>query len=124
MEELYWITRLNGVIALLICLGGFFASFAIYCLCYYYEYEYGNKYDKPKHLKKSFIYSLLSLAVFVIAIFIPTEKDMLMIYGVGGTIDYIKTNETAKEIPDKCIKAIDLFLEQYTIDNKNTTNKQ
>ena len=47
-----------------------------------------------------------------------------MIYSVGGTIDYIKTNKTAKEIPDKCIQAIDLFLEEYNNDNKNTTNKQ
>lgn len=30
-----------------------------------------------------------------------------MIYRVGGTIDYIKENPTAKQLPDKCFKIID-----------------
>lgn len=35
----------------------------------------------------------------VILVFTPTTKEMLLIYGVGGTIDYIKSNDTAKELP-------------------------
>lgn len=46
-------------------------------------------------------------------IFIPTTKELLYIYGVGGTIDYIKTNDTAKQLPDKCIKALDRFADKY-----------
>ena len=47
------------------------------------------------------------------SIFIPSTKEMLLIYGVGGTIDYIKTNDTAKQLPDKCIKALDRFADKY-----------
>jgi hypothetical protein len=36
---------------------------------------------------------------------------MTKIYGIGGTIDYLKSNETAKRIPDKCIKALDLYID-------------
>ena len=46
-------------------------------------------------------------------IFNPTTKVLLYIYGVGGTIDYIKTNDTAKQLPDKCIKALDRFADKY-----------
>ena len=38
---------------------------------------------------------------------IPMKNDALLIYGVGCTIDYIKSNDKAKQLPDKCIKALD-----------------
>ena len=34
-----------------------------------------------------------------------------MIFGVGGTIDYIKSNETINQLPDKCVKALDAWVE-------------
>ena len=33
------------------------------------------------------------------AVLCPTEKEILAIYGVGGTIDYIKSNDKAKQLP-------------------------
>ncbi len=39
-------------------------------------------------------------------IFIPTTKELLYIYGIGGTIDYIRTNDTAKTASDKCIRCL------------------
>ena len=47
------------------------------------------------------------------SIFIPSTKEMLLIYGVGGTIDYIRKNDTAKQLPDKCIKVLDCFADKY-----------
>ena len=43
--------------------------------------------------------------------FIPSTEQLYMIYGVGGTIDYLKENPTAKELPDKCIKALDTWVD-------------
>lgn len=55
----------------------------------------------------------ISLVVFALgAIFVPTTSDALLIYGVGGTIDYIKSNKTAQKLPDKCIKALDKYLDE------------
>ena len=48
------------------------------------------------------------------SIFIPTTNEALLIYGVGGTIDYIKSNDTAKQLPDKCIKALDKWVENLS----------
>lgn len=30
---------------------------------------------------------------------------------LGGTIDYIKSNDTAKQLPDKCVKALDKYFD-------------
>lgn len=35
-----------------------------------------------------------------------------MIYGVGSTIDYIKENPTAKQLPDKCVKILDKWVDE------------
>lgn len=43
--------------------------------------------------------------------FIPSEKQMYAIYGIGGTIDYLKDNETAKQLPDKVIIALDKYID-------------
>ena len=46
-------------------------------------------------------------------------KEMLLIYGVGGTIDYIKSNDTAKELPDKAVKALDKYLDEISKDKQD-----
>lgn len=51
-------------------------------------------------------------------IFIPTTNEALLIYGVGGTIDYVKSNKTAKQLPDKCIKALDKWADNINEENK------
>ena len=46
-------------------------------------------------------------ASLLLSVFIPSKGELYMIYGLGNTIDYLKENPTAKQLPDKCIKAID-----------------
>lgn len=67
------------------------------------------------YFKRSII---VALVLTVINIFIPTKNDALLIYSVGGTIDYIKSNDTAKQLPDKHIKALDKW-----VDNLNEEEK-
>ena len=43
---------------------------------------------------------------------------MLMIIGIGGTIEYLKSNDTAKELPDKVIMAIDKLLDDTIEEEK------
>lgn len=50
--------------------------------------------------------------------FIPSKRDMLMIIGIGGTIEYLKSNDTANKLPDKVIMAIDKLLDD-TIEEEN-----
>lgn len=59
---------------------------------------------------KNWTYTLLIISTLVI-IFVPSKRQLYIIYGVGGTIDYLKDNPTAKELPDKCIKALDTWVD-------------
>lgn len=55
-------------------------------------------------------------------IFIPTTNQALLIYGVGGTIDYIKSNNTAKQLPDKYVKALDKYLDNLIKEENQKEN--
>ena len=56
------------------------------------------------------------LIIFSFAI--PSEKKLYAIYGIGSTIDYIKSNDKAKEIPDKAIDCIYKYLDNYSKNSK------
>ena len=46
------------------------------------------------------------------------DKEALAIYGVGGTIDYIKSNDKAEQIPDKAVDALIKWLDTEQEDEK------
>ena len=68
--------------------------------------------DNPawKILKKAIPVAVIASLVLVFA---PSTKDMLLIYGIGGTVDFLKDNPTAQQLPDKCIEALDKFMDEY-----------
>ena len=53
-----------------------------------------------------------------------TRNEALMVYGIGGTIDYIKSNDTSKQLPDKCVKALDKYLDNLTKEEEQKENEQ
>ena len=60
----------------------------------------------------------------LIEVFIPTTKEALVIYGVGGTVDYLKANPTAKKLPDKCINALDKWVDSFSTEKNDSTKKK
>jgi hypothetical protein len=118
MNEIYWLTRLDDLKTLI----GFIIAFGVIALVFSIGamiFNFDRYYDDEKLIyntaKKLTIIS--SIIVFVLSIgtcFIPNTKEAYMIYGLGGTIDYIKSNEVAKQLPDKCIIALDKYLEDVT----------
>lgn len=72
--------------------------------------EEDSKHSFFKWLKRIVVCGVIAAMA---SIFIPTTKELLYIYGIGGTIDYIRTNDTAKQLPDKCIKVLDRFADKY-----------
>jgi hypothetical protein len=46
----------------------------------------------------------------MMCMFIPSEKQMYAIIGIGGTLEYLQNNDKAKHLPDKVIDAIDNYL--------------
>lgn len=60
-----------------------------------------------KLLKYSFPITFIVSLLFV---FTPTTKEAFTIWGVGGTIDYIQSNETIQQLPDKVVNALNVWV--------------
>lgn len=127
MNEIYWITRLDGICGFLtlIAVLSVMATVVLFFigLTKRNEAEIYNEGSETweRHIKTSkmclYFAKRCAIAFFVsvfINFFIPTTNQALLIYGVGGTIDYIKSNDTSKQLPDKCVKALDKYLENST----------
>lgn len=109
MSELYWITRFDGLLTAVVLILVAFLILAIIFIAGYFESYDGD--TKRANLKRSITFGSIGLFLLIAQAFIPTTKQALIIYGVGGTIDYVKSNETAKQLPDKVVIALDKYLE-------------
>lgn len=119
MSELYWL----GVLGYLHDFGEVVVVLSILALCVlgFWTITFGSDYDEPfKKIKRKFKCSIYAL-VFgaTICLFIPSTKSLLIIYGVGGTIDYVRENKDANKIPDKCVKALDKYLDDALKEDKD-----
>ena len=109
MTELYWITRLDGVQAFFFVL--FLVSMGI--ALFSFIAWYGEDFDTDTHWKSFKITFPIALISALSMVFIPSTKDALIIYGVGGTVEYLRDNPTAQQLPDKCVEALDKFVDEY-----------
>lgn len=112
MSTLYWINVLDNINGLCIIL--FAISLILSIACFLVSFFYNEdevSFDYKGFIKiRNRIYAILFISALVI-VFVPSRSQLYMIYGVGGTIDYLKGNPTAKELPDKCIKALDTWVD-------------
>ena len=135
MNEIYWITRLDAICNFLtaVTVVSFLISafMVVFVVCSRVEANNykkgGEKWNYYMQKFKMFLsYFKRSIFVAIVAcfinLFIPTTSQALLIYGVGGTIDYIKSNETAKQLPDKCIKALDKWADNLNEEEKYSVN--
>lgn len=139
MNELYWITRLDAINTLFMTamiLG--WIAVAIFSIFYYVsngQAIYDESREYQSHAKeyrgyantctKGLRYAIpLTLLSTLLTVFTPTTKQALLIYGVGGTIDYLQANPTAKQLPDKCINALDKWVDTWTAEEKKEKKKK
>lgn len=125
MAEIYWITRLDALINMFITLlviGICWIIVSIICKAADEDYSDGCNFRKMvwKYTPTWIVVIIISLAGVTL---IPNKNDALLIYGVGGTIEYIQNNKTAIGIPDKMIKCIDRWFdeidEEYSHENNS-----
>lgn len=114
MNELYWIGRCAIVneIAGVALIAGLIAAvvLGIIALIVLPECDLNDKkWDNIRSLFKKITIVCAFSALFYA--FVPSQKEMFLILGIGGTIDYLQSNEKAMQIPDKCIDAIDAWVE-------------
>lgn len=118
MSDLYWIFTLGGlhdffVACLVISIGIFISFFIITAIAD----SKGDEDTQEKALNiaaASFIVVILSTLLMIM---IPSKKELYVIYGVGSTIEYLKSNPNAKELPDKCIKALERWADSVNEEN-------
>ncbi len=137
MNELYWITRLDAICAFLwiVSILSFFLLGILLFVAIVSknnaetEKEHCEDWNKyMKRYKECIRYAKIGVIVFWVSvfmnIFIPTTNQALLIYGVGGTIDYIKSNGTAKQLPDKCVKALDKYLDNINKEEEKQNDNE
>ena len=113
METIYWMQVLGNVAELgklllvlsVMALVGLIVAIAV-------NFDEGLESKACKSIVKFFKWLMLPLFTGIaIVVFVPSEKQFYAIYGVGGTIDYIKSNEAARQLPDKVVNALDRWID-------------
>lgn len=129
MNEIYWITRFDAINT--VCIAAFVIGLCLSVLVgiIYYLINGQEIYDRARgnetkceeergYLQtcKNFLKISVTIAIIscLLMVFIPTTKEAMAIYGIGGTIDYIKQNPTARKLPDKCVNALDKWVESWS----------
>lgn len=105
MNEIYWLTRVGTINDI----GGFMAAISAICLVlspiiFIIVEDDLADWINPKAIIKWLI-GIFITGILILA-FVPTRKDLYLIYGMGTIIDYAKDNEKVREIPDKAVEAI------------------
>lgn len=138
MITLYWLYLLPVFARIIGCIGVLLALFACYIYIQFYNYDrckyYSNTYHKwftgaidvdkytqrvgrliaKDAIKRANRKLIIGSVMIVISFFVPSESKLYVIYGIGNTIDYIRTNDKAKQLPDKAIDFIYKYLDEHS----------
>lgn len=129
MSEIYWLTRLDAIQGVAIAFAIVFGTLALVAWITHWttlSYDPDGAYEPEIKFSNStrwpaFITALITITL---AVFIPNKKDMLMIWGIGGTIEYVQENETLQGLPDKCVQALDAWVDSWTEDKKTENSTE
>ena len=118
MVEIYWLQRIGALSDL------FSVTWSIGIIVFVIAIFISRvATDEESVREKAKTYTKISFIVIVIGvlgdILTPSTKEMYAIYGIGGTIDYIKSNDKAKQLPDKCVDALTRYVDSVEKENKD-----
>ena len=122
MTEIYWLQVIGNfgalsVVALIVTIIALIILTIGYCAFEVYD---DDDRKKQAAIVKWLRRSVVGIAISVVGVvFIPGDKELMAIYGIGGTIDYIKSNDKAKELPDKVVDALTKYLETLNEEKKD-----
>lgn len=126
MAEIYWmyvIGNVSDLFLIILIISSFCLVAGILSYCGTIEYD---DEDKGKQFAKKLLHrSFIVIAISTIGIlFTPSQKQLYAIYGIGGTIDYLKNNDKAKQLPDKCIDALTRYIDSIEKKEKKKEDKE
>lgn len=111
MNEMYWITRLDGLLVAIVVVVSILLFLAVLSELFYLYDDCNTETERKACRKRAAICGSIGFILLGATIFIPTTHQALIIYGVGGTIDYVKSIDKEKQLPEKAIMALDKYLE-------------
>ena len=122
MTEIYWLQVIGNIGNLCATALVVTISALVLLTIAYFVFEVYDDDDRAKQaaIVKWLRRSAVGVALFAVGVvFIPCDKELMAIYGIGGTIDYIKSNDKAKELPDKVVDALTKYLETLNEEKKD-----
>lgn len=122
MKEIYWLTVIGNIHNVIITIFAAFIFVGIISFLLYISSETDMTEEKEAFVRLFKKVFLAIVCTSIILCFFPSKEDLLAIYGIGGTIDYIQSNDKAKELPDKVVDALTEYLEHVNSD-KNKDEK-
>ena len=117
MSEIYWITVLGNLQTVAFITFAIATGIAILCACILiaviaiYDADEIDTITERKIKKITVSSSIVGFIMLMVAIFIPSKQDMYLIYGAGNVIDYCQDNPKVKELPDKAVEALNIWLD-------------
>lgn len=112
MDEMYWITRVDGILVFGKSILALSLIFIVCCSLVYITIDDDLNEEKriiSKILKVSITTLVFSLLV---VLFLPSKKELCLIYGLGSVVEHMRGSDKMEEIPDKAIDAIMEYLEE------------
>lgn len=76
--------------------------------------------DNIEYYKSKFIgLSIVAFILLLGSIFIPSTETLMKIYVVDNVVEYIESNDKARELPDKVIECCDKLMNEYLEEDKD-----
>lgn len=118
MQKLYWISTLGHIqtasVGILILTISLFVIFVIWYIVGY-DSTYNSKENAQVKQAKKFLVSSFIVGVITVIpiIFIPSSQELYVIYGLGGTIDWINEHPDAQQLPEKTVQVLNKMADDY-----------
>lgn len=109
MKELYLLTILDGVKNILSTLTGVGLFFGVILVAVYMCFRFIENQNIPSIKNWAITLLILGASLGLVNVFVPTTNQGLMIYGIGTVVDYVQTNDDIKQLPDKCVQALNMW---------------
>lgn len=122
MNEIYWLQVIGNISEFSMTALVFTLIVLVILTIVYFSIDVYDDDDRAKQtaIIKWLRRSAVAIAISMVGVvFIPSDKELMAIYGLGGTIDYIKSNDKAKQLPDKCIDALTRYVDSIEKENKD-----
>ena len=121
MKELYWIGRLDviyhvSIVFFIIFLVMSVIAFLFWNACRDSKFE-STRNDAQAGYRVLKVSLPIACISFLLWIFTPSAQESYMIYGIGGTVDWVRNDSVASNLPHKAVEALDVWLDNAKLEN-------